>query len=347
MGKLLGRPVNVAGAQLRLMIPIAIISAFLNNTPVVVIMIPICLKWGKTTNISPAQLLIPLSFASILGGSCTLIGTSTNLVVKGLYETWVADPMNGFTPEEQTEMAIGLFDLGEFGIPILFIGMSYIIIFAPFLLPGGRRRGDTKLPIDDDGTILLGARLTKFSPAAGRTVKRSGLRDTGGVYLVSVYRARSGNIHRAVGLDFVLNVDDVLYFTGMVSEFAQFCETHALEVITNEIDVTTGQNPNKINSPQDEPKGEKRETKVKFASAVEIACPDDFEDDGKNEASSNDEFEDEENPPSSVLTRAIRPSFLSKGADKVQAINRLTGKVQNYVAAEFLLRLSLTSSVGY
>lgn len=94
--------------------------------------------------------------------------------------------------------------------------MSYIIIASPYLLPGGKRKGDTALPVDDDGTILLGARLTKWSPAAGRTVKRSGLRDTGGVYLVSVYRARSGNIHRAVGQDFVLNVDDILYFTGMV-----------------------------------------------------------------------------------------------------------------------------------
>ena len=90
------------------------------------------------------------------------------------------------------------------------------------------------------------------SPAAGRTVKRSGLRDTGGIYLVSVYRARSGNIHRAVGQDFVMNVDDVLYFTGMVSEFSQFCESHGLEVITNEIDITTAHRTNNIDlTPQD------------------------------------------------------------------------------------------------
>lgn len=115
-----------------------------------------------------------------------------------------------------------LFDIGEFGIPIAMIGMSYIIIVSPYLLPGGKRKDDTTLPADDDGTILLGARLTKWSPAAGRTVKRSGLRDTGGVYLVSVYRAKSGNIHRAVGQEFVLNVDDILYFTGMV-DGVSFC----------------------------------------------------------------------------------------------------------------------------
>lgn len=317
---------NASGAQLRLMIPIAFISAFLNNTPVVVLMIPICLKWGKNTGISPAQLLVPLSFASILGGTCTLIGTSTNLVVAGLLSDYYSD----YPPEVQAEMAIGLFDLGEFGIPVLFIGMSYIIIAAPFLLPGGRRKGDTSLPIDDDGSILLGARLTKFSPAAGRTVKRSGLRDTGGVYLVSVYRARSGNIHRAVGQDFVLNVDDVLYFTGMVQEFSKFCETHGLEVITNEIDVTQhtvkqSNNKNMKNSmfviAQDEPEEKERRTTVKFASAVEIGGDDVVHENGV----SDEEFEDNEAPPSTIVTKSVRPTFLSAEAEKLQAINRLTG----------------------
>ena len=71
--------------------------------------------------------------------------------------------------------ACSLFDLGEFGVPIAFIGMAYIIIASPYLLQGGKRKKDRSLPMDDDGTILLGARLTEWSPAAGRTVKRSGL----------------------------------------------------------------------------------------------------------------------------------------------------------------------------
>ena len=147
---------------------------------------------------------MPLSFATILGGTCSLIGTSTNLVVAGLLnEQYPDDP----------DMQIGLFDLGEYGVPIALVGISYLIVASPYLLPGGRRKEDTTLPVDDDGSILLGARLTKWSPAAGRTVERSGLRDTGGIYLVSVRRALSGNIHRAVGRDFVLNVGDVLYLT--------------------------------------------------------------------------------------------------------------------------------------
>ena len=146
MSKLLGRPVNTPAAQLRLMIPIAIISAFLNNTPVVVIMIPIVQKWGKNVGIAPSQLLIPLSFASILGGTCTLIGTSTNLVVAGLMSERYGD---------NPDMAIGLFDLGEYGVPILFIGMSYVIIASPYLLPGGKRGGEERtMPIDDEDVLL-------------------------------------------------------------------------------------------------------------------------------------------------------------------------------------------------
>jgi len=219
--------------------------------------------------------------------------------------------------------------------------MSYIIIASPFLLPGGRRKGDTTLPIDDDGTILLGARLTKWSPAAGRTVKRSGLRDTGGVYLVSVYRARSGNIHRAVGQDFVLNVDDILYFTGMVQQFAQFCENHGLEVITNEVDVTTTtrtrpaeqNNTNGSNrdvvvfNPPEEEEAERRDTVVKFASTLQI---DEFED---------NEMKDVERPDW-IETRSQSGRHLSAEASKQQAINRLTGECVSTTSHVFNLNTS-------
>jgi hypothetical protein len=232
MGKLLGRPKTIAGAQLKLMLPIAIISAFLNNTPVVVVMIPIVQRWGKNIGVSPQQLLIPLSFASILGGTCTLIGTSTNLVVVGLLQA-------RYPGGEVSD--IGLFDLGKYGVPVAMAGMAYILVFSMFLIPGspnfiGGSSEDAGVPTDYDDSILLGARLTKWSAAVNRTVKRSGLRDTGGVYLVSVHRAATGNVHRAVGQEFVLNVGDVLYFTGLVEGFGKFCEDNGLEMITNEVE---------------------------------------------------------------------------------------------------------------
>ena len=75
MAKILGRPKTLAGAQLKLMLPIALVSAFLNNTPVVMVMIPIVQRWSAAIRQPASQLLIPLSFSSILGGTCTLIGT--------------------------------------------------------------------------------------------------------------------------------------------------------------------------------------------------------------------------------------------------------------------------------
>mmetsp|Transcript_13946 Transcript_13946/g.31658 ORF Transcript_13946/g.31658 Transcript_13946/m.31658 type:complete len:1331 (-) Transcript_13946:148-4140(-) len=232
MQKLLGLPTSAASAQLRLMIPIAVVSAFLNNTPVVAVMIPIVQKWAKNIRQSPQQLLIPLSFASILGGTCTLIGTSTNLVVVGLLDERYPD---------DDEISIGLFDLGQFGVPIAMAGVAYIIIASPFLLPGGagRQNKSGQNAIDATGEaedLLLGARLTPWSPAVNRTVQRSGLRDTGGIYLVSVDRAATGNMHRAVSKDFVLNAGDILYFTGHnVELFGEFCAEHGLEVLTNEL----------------------------------------------------------------------------------------------------------------
>ena len=225
--KLLGSPKTEAGAQLRLMIPIALVSAFLNNTPIVVVMIPIVQRWCKNIGISSQQLLMPLSFASVFGGTCTLIGTSTNLVVVGLLKVRYPN---------ETISNVGLFDLGRYGVPVAIAGIAYTLLAAPYLMPGAKRGQSGDQPLDDAAEeVLLGARLTQWSPAAGRSVKRSGLRDTGGLYLVSVYRAATGNVHRAVGQDFILNVGDILYFTGLVEEFGDFCEEHGLEVITNEI----------------------------------------------------------------------------------------------------------------
>ena len=162
MGKLLGNPTTEAGAQLRLMVPIAIVSAFLNNTPVVVVMIPIVQRWAKNVGISSQQLLIPLSFASILGGTCTLIGTSTNLVVAGLLKDRYPDDND-----------IGLFDLGRYGVPVAIAGIAYVVFAAPYLLPGGKRGKSGDQPLDDAAEeVLLGARLTAMV-ARGRTIRQA------------------------------------------------------------------------------------------------------------------------------------------------------------------------------
>lgn len=81
--RFLGRPTTLWHAQSRVMLPVAVISAFMNNTPVVAITVPMITDWARKLRLSVSQLLLPLNFAAILGGMCTLVGTSTTLIVNG------------------------------------------------------------------------------------------------------------------------------------------------------------------------------------------------------------------------------------------------------------------------
>ena len=231
MGKLLGKPRTTAGAQLRLMIPIACVSGFLNNTPVVAVMIPIVLRWCESTGMAKEQLMIPLSFASVLGGTCTLIGTSTNLVVQGMVQTWSREHAGS------ESVNIGLFDLGLYGVPVALAGVAYVLLASPFLLPKGARRigGATKADHgEDEEDLLVGARVEGWSSAVGHTVAASGLRGLPGLYLVSVRRNEA--LLRAVGPEFILNQGDILYFTGMVESLGKVCAEYGLMAITQEHD---------------------------------------------------------------------------------------------------------------
>ena len=118
--RLLGRPKSERTALIRLMLPVTAISAFLNNTPVVATMIPAVLQWARRIRISPSSLMIPLSYASILGGTITLIGTSTNLVVNSQYEVITGNP--GFS----------LFAMTPLGLINAAAGIIFILIFGVY-----------------------------------------------------------------------------------------------------------------------------------------------------------------------------------------------------------------------
>ena len=240
MSKLLGKPRTIAGAQLRLMVPIALTSGFLNNTPVVAVMIPIVQRWAENIHIPKEQVMIPLSFASILGGTCTLIGTSTNLVVLGMLQQW-----RGADGNSEKQHSMGLFDLGLYGIPCALTGMTYMLVASRALLPKGRlaaadaRNRENARGVTGGGSVssedlIVGARLQPWSAAVSKTVAGSGLRGLPGLYLVSVKRGET--LMRAVGPDFVLAQGDVLYFTGMVENLGVVCAEHGLEAVTAEHD---------------------------------------------------------------------------------------------------------------
>ncbi|MDA3853131.1 MAG: SLC13 family permease [Bacteroidales bacterium] len=125
------RKIPIKNVITRIFFPVSILSAFLNNTPIVIIFAPIVKKWSEKFNLPKSKLLIPLSYAAILGGTTTLIGTSTNLVVHGLM---LEEGLPGLT----------MFELGKVGFFIAIVGFIYLYAFANTLLPGERvkKKGD-------------------------------------------------------------------------------------------------------------------------------------------------------------------------------------------------------------
>src|SRR5699024_6755544 len=108
--------------KIRFFVPLAILSAFLNNTPIVMTFMPVMKNWCEQKGISPSKYLIPLSYVTILGGTITLIGTSTNMVVHGMLLDYGYD---GFS----------IFSFTAIGIPIIIVGMIYVFTIGERLLP--------------------------------------------------------------------------------------------------------------------------------------------------------------------------------------------------------------------
>lgn len=144
---------TVFKAQLRMLPTISFISAFLNNTPVVVIFAPIIKRWAESVKLPATKFLIPLSYVTILGGICTLIGTSTNLVVHGMI---LESGHEGFT----------MFELGKVGIFIAVAGIIYLLLFSSKLLPDTRKDAVKDEEEDEEHNsdlhtveVVLGARF--------------------------------------------------------------------------------------------------------------------------------------------------------------------------------------------
>ena len=190
----------------RLLVPSAMASAFLNNTPVVATLAPAVARWSERVGRSVSRLLMPLSFAAILGGMITAIGTSTNIVVSGLLEEAGFD---GF----------GFFELAKLGLPIAILGLVFIVAAAPVVLPS---RQPARRDIDDSRQYTVEMSVVAGGPVDGSTVDEAGLRHLTGVFLVQVERA--GSLVGAVGPGFALRGGDTLRFVGNAQEAADLQE---------------------------------------------------------------------------------------------------------------------------
>lgn len=187
-------------ALLRMMIPVAGISAFLNNTPIVAMFTPVVIDWTRRHGVSPSRFLIPLSYATILGGTCTLIGTSTNLVVNGLM---VSSGMPG----------MAFFELSTVGIPCAVAGIAFIAVFCRRLLPNRKRLLETLGETRRE--YLVEMEVMADCPLAGQRVEEAGLRNLPGLFLIRIERTEE--IVAPVGPEERLQMGDRLMFTGVVS----------------------------------------------------------------------------------------------------------------------------------
>ncbi|MGJ8636950.1 MAG: SLC13 family permease [Phycisphaerales bacterium] len=202
----LGKPKTERSAQMKLAIPVAFLSAFINNTPIVAMFLPTLSNVARRCSFSPSKLYMPLSFASILGGVCTLIGTSTNVVVAKLLDD---EQLLGPTGET---LKFGMFTLAKVGLPIAIVGLLYILFFGRKLLP------DRISPMEDAETHDEGyhaaLRVETNSPIVGKTVEDADLRDLPGLFLARIEREHS--TLGAVAPHERINAGDVLVFVGQL-----------------------------------------------------------------------------------------------------------------------------------
>ncbi len=178
---------SVQKANLRFLPVVSAVSAFLNNTPVVVIFAPMIKNWAHKMHLPPTKFLIPLSYATILGGMCTLIGTSTNLVVDGMIMESISD---GLITAETGGHPLGLFELSRVGLFICLVGLFYLVMIAPMLLPN-HRDAEQEEEVKDlaPGMVLMEVMVTPRFPGLNRTLRDFDFYRHYGVNVRSIRRA--------------------------------------------------------------------------------------------------------------------------------------------------------------
>ena len=172
------------------------LSAFVNNSPVVAMLTRVVQGHARRFGISPSRWLLPISYASILGGTCTLIGTSTNLLVDGMMQQ-----ANGYS--------FALFELAWVGIPLVMAGWLYLRFIAHHLLPKREGSGEQ---FDHVREYMVEMLIQEGSELAGKTIIDAGLRNLPGLFLVEL--ERDNQVLSAVRPRTVLNAGDRLIFAG-------------------------------------------------------------------------------------------------------------------------------------
>ncbi|GAN34569.1 MAG: SLC13 family permease [Candidatus Brocadia sp. AMX2] len=199
---------------LRLLFPVSFVSAFINNTPVVAMFIPVIRSWAEKHHYASSKYLIPLSYAAILGGTCTLIGTSTNLIVHGLM---IDSGMKG----------ISFFEISKVGVPLALLGILFISLLGHRLLPN---RKDPLVELGEHTReFVIELKVTPEYENIGKTIESAGLRHLQGLFLFQI--ERRGQIIAPAEPNERILLGDRLFFTGIPKMILELQKLPGLQLI--------------------------------------------------------------------------------------------------------------------
>ena len=211
---LIGRPMNVRSTIGRVSLPVTALSGFMNTTPLVAMFLPVSLDISRRLKVSPSRVLMPLSFAGILGGQLTLVGTASNIVVDGLYgeqiATWTAAGME-VDSSWILDGPARFFAVGVSGIVAAIVGLLFLVIVGPLLLPDRGR----DVSNEDTDRYEVRFEVQSGGPIAGKTIEQAGLRHLPDLFLAAV--ERSNKRLAAISPDESLQPGDILCFVGSTS----------------------------------------------------------------------------------------------------------------------------------
>jgi di/tricarboxylate transporter len=209
-----GRARSLTGAQARLMAASGIVSTVINNTPVVAMFIPVAQEWSKRYGFALSKLLMPINSITVLAGLCTLIGTSTNLIVNGLLEQ-----------HRGGSAGLGLFDIAPVGVPLVVVGVAYVLLVGRHLLPN--RQGPVE-QLENAREYAFEARVVPGSGLAGKTIAEVGLRSMKNSYVLEIERGEK--LLTAVAPTEVLQADDRIVCVGIVDAVVEIRRIPGLAV---------------------------------------------------------------------------------------------------------------------
>ena len=202
------------------LISVALASAFVNNTAIVAIFIPLTIRLAQKYNLSPSKLLMPLSYIAIIGGTLTLVGTSTNLLVNSIYINSIS-----------SSPPLGMFEFAKFGLVMLVIGMAYLLIAVPFLIPS-RTVTSSLTKSYHMGGYLTELKVSAESPLVGRTCKERAVNKNYDITVLDILR--DGKLISKNIRDTFIHPEDILFVRGSLENFLRMKEVEKVTMLTDE-----------------------------------------------------------------------------------------------------------------